>query len=97
MICIFSPQAESDLFEIALRIAEENAGRAVSFADDLRERCEKLAAYPGIGRKRTELHPELRSLAHGNYVIFYTEIASGVRIERILHGARDIPSLLKHD
>jgi toxin ParE1/3/4 len=36
------------------------------------------------------LAPELRSKPHGHYLIFYTPGSESVRIERILHGARDV-------
>ena len=36
----------------------------------------------------------LRSCVHGIYVIFFTIDDQGVRIERILHGARDLGPLL---
>jgi plasmid stabilization system protein ParE len=36
----------------------------------------------------------LRSCAHGAYVIFFTIDEHGVRIERFLHGARDLGPLL---
>ena len=38
---------------------------------------------------------ELRSCAHGNYVIFFEYTTEKVTIVRILHGARDIPVVLK--
>ena len=86
----FSPEAEADLIEIATYIAHENRGRAHSFVDELEARCAGLVAFPESGRPRPELAPHLRSKPHGRYVIFYTAGAGGVRIERILHGARDI-------
>jgi len=37
---------------------------------------------------------QLRSCAHGAYAIFFTVNDQGVRIERILHGSRDLNRLL---
>ncbi|WP_375195574.1 type II toxin-antitoxin system RelE/ParE family toxin [Sphingobium sp.] len=39
----------------------------------------------------------LRSRPHGSYVIFYSVLVSVIRIERILHGARDIGAILSSD
>ncbi|ESY67651.1 hypothetical protein X743_26620 [Mesorhizobium sp. LNHC252B00] len=41
------------------------------------------------------LWPGLRSIAFQRYVILYTADGDDVRIERILHGARDIPTILE--
>jgi toxin ParE1/3/4 len=39
---------------------------------------------------RPELGDGVRVLPHGRYLIFYREVIKGLRIERIMHGARDI-------
>jgi toxin ParE1/3/4 len=39
----------------------------------------------------------LRSLPFRRYVIFYTLGADSVRIERVLHGARDVAALFDDD
>jgi plasmid stabilization system protein ParE len=45
---------------------------------------------PGIGTARPELGGGVRMLPHGRYVIFYREHNGAIRIERVMHGARDI-------
>ncbi|MBM3942105.1 MAG: type II toxin-antitoxin system RelE/ParE family toxin [SAR202 cluster bacterium] len=52
-----------------------------------------MAYHPRIGRRRSELAPELRSFAVQDYVILYRPMADGVEVVRILHGSRDIESL----
>lgn len=42
---------------------------------------------------RPELGEATRSVPVGRYVIFYTANPDEIRIERILHGARDIPNV----
>lgn len=86
----FSPEAEADLIEIATYIARDNRQRAHSFVDELEARCADLILFPDAGRARPELAPVLRSKPHGRYVIFYSVGTEAVRIERILHGARDL-------
>jgi toxin ParE1/3/4 len=53
------------------------------------------ADAPRGGVPRPTLWPGLRSIAFQRYVIFYTTDGDEVRIERILHGARDIPTVLE--
>ncbi|HEX8622566.1 MAG TPA: type II toxin-antitoxin system RelE/ParE family toxin [Allosphingosinicella sp.] len=86
----FSPEATADLADIGAYIAKDDANRARSFLDELETRCAGLIDYPDTGRARPELAPDLRSKPHGQYLIFYTPGADVVRIERILHGARDV-------
>ena len=91
----FSPEAEADLLEIALYIAADDPQRALQYVEELEARCTDLLEFPQAGRARPELAPNLRSKPHGRYVIFYTSGAETVRIERILHGARDVEGELR--
>lgn len=86
----FAPRARADLIEIFTYIAGDNPSRAEAFVGDLEASCAGLIDYPESGRERPELAPDLRSKPHGRYVIFYTPRADAVRIERIVHGARDV-------
>jgi toxin ParE1/3/4 len=86
----FSPEATADLADIGDYIARDNPKRARSFVDELEVRCADLMEYPDMGRARPELASGLRSKPHGRYIIFYTPGDDMVRIERILHGARDV-------
>jgi len=76
--------------EIALYIAQDSPDRALSFVDELEGRCAALGKAPGIGTARPELGDGIRMLPHGRYLIFYRQTQRTVRIERIVHGARDI-------
>ncbi len=88
-----SDAARADLEEIWLFIAEDDAEAADRLVRAVVSRFPTLASMPYMGRKREELFPGLRSLALGNYVIFYRPIQEGVEIVRIVHGARDLPPL----
>ena len=86
----FSPAAEEDLLDIAVFIAQDNQARALTFVDELESKCDALGHAPGIGTSRPELGDGVRMLPHGRYLIFYREVNKGLRVERIMHGARDI-------
>lgn len=86
----FSPSARDDLWEIASYIAQDNPRRALSFVDELEEKCAALGKAPGIGTARPELGEGVRMLPHGRYLIFYRQGQRSVRIERVMHSARDI-------
>jgi len=76
--------------DIAVFIAEDNPTRALTFVDELEKICELLGRTLGLGTRRPELGEGICMLPHGRYLIFYREAGKGVRIERIMHGARDI-------
>ena len=65
----------------------ETADRVLGTID---QKCQALAEQPGIGRRRDELAPGLRSLPVGSYVVFYRGRGDGIEVIRVLHGARDI-------
>ena len=94
MQLLITPLAASDLEEIGDYIAQNNPARAGSFVAELRAHCEKICRNPAAYRRRPELSDDLRSCAHGNYVIFFASTTEEVTIVRILHGARDIPEVL---
>lgn len=93
MPCFFSPLAELDLEEIGDYIAKDNLPRAFSFIVELRARCEKIEAMPLAAPLRPELGEGFRMVVFGNYLIFYRVLSEAIRIERILHGSRNIPDL----
>lgn len=93
MRLFFSPLAEQDLEDIADYIATDNPIRALSFLQELREHCHRISANPQGYRLRPEFGDGIRSCAHGRYAIFFTSGADEVTIVRVLHGARDFPSV----
>lgn len=90
----FSPAADTDLVEIASFIARDNIPRAATFIDELEAACTRLVDFPHSGVARSDLRADLRSKPYGSYVIFYSVLVEVVRIERILHGARDVGAIL---
>jgi toxin ParE1/3/4 len=53
-----------------------------------------LANNPACGEARDDIRPGLRSVSHGNYVIFFRSGSESLEIIRLLHGARDIERLI---
>ena len=90
MQLLITPLAAQDLESIGDYIAEDNPMRAESFVAELFTQCQKICLNPVGYRLRPELSDDLRSCAHGNYVIFFEPTQNQVSIIRILHGARDL-------
>lgn len=71
---------------------------ADGFIEQLVARCESLAALPGtLGRDRPELKADIRSLAFGNYVIFFRYFDDVLEVLTIIEGHRDIDALFRDE
>ena len=94
---LLSPRAAADLEEIADYIARDSPGRAATF------RRRAGSEVPG-GRRGAGTLPcsaptsraGLRTAVHGRYLVMYRDLPGEdtVRVERVLHSARDLPRLL---
>ena len=92
----FSILAESDLRDIADFIALDNPTAAIELVSTIKDTCQRLASFPDLGVSRPRFQGgDLRSFAVERYLIFYQKFADGILIARVLHGARDIDSLLE--
>jgi toxin ParE1/3/4 len=92
---VYLASIRRDLLAILTYVAEVSGSVEVAqgFVAQLRDRCRALASKPGIlGRARPELHPEIRSVAHKGYVIFFRYAGDRLEVVNILEGHRDIDS-----
>jgi toxin ParE1/3/4 len=97
MRVLFSALVEGDLEATGDYIAADNPARAVSFVRQLKALCLKLGENPLRYRLHPEIGPAMRLVAMGRYVILYRIVGEAVRVERVVHGARDLPALLDDD
>lgn len=84
------PQAENDLIKIIEHIWQDNPERAVTFAQEIQAKAEKLCEHPElyrVGRKRGTR--EL--VAHKNYLVIYRVLPEAVEILRVKHAAQQWP------
>ena len=93
MALSFAPAAVQDIEEIGDYIRAENPAAARRLIAALRVRGDTSLDAPRGGAPRAELWPGLRSVAFQRYVIFYSLEGDDVRVERILHGSRDIQGI----
>ncbi|CAI2413031.1 type II toxin-antitoxin system RelE/ParE family toxin [Serratia plymuthica] len=91
-----SPVAIRDIENIGDYIAQDNPARALSFISELYNQCQRIGESPEVYQKRPELGRDVRISTYGKYLIVFTAIQRNVRIERILHGARNILRLLAY-
>jgi toxin ParE1/3/4 len=95
----FLQSAEQDVEEIVDYISHDSAQAAATFRVALQHVCEMLVDIPEAGSTRTFRNPEMKGVRmllvrkFNNYLIFYRSAPEGLEIVRIVHGARDLPSL----
>ena len=85
---IISPEAEADLIEIWLYIAEDSPVNADRFLDKLNDKAQKLAETD-LGVERPELGEGMKSFPVDRYVLYYRPIDNGAELVRGLVSSRD--------
>lgn len=94
----FTPQARDDLFEIWSYIARDNPQAADRVEQAIYEACQLLSDSPLAGTVRKDLTSlPLRFWLVSqfpNYFIVYDPAAKPLEVIRILHRARNIPSII---
>ena len=89
-----SPEAASDVRDIWAYIAEDSIKAARKVRISLLDACKLLAENPHIGHSREDLTDQpVLFWPVGSYLIIYDSRTKPLSIVRVLHGARDVPSL----
>jgi toxin ParE1/3/4 len=91
----FSPKSRQDLLDIGDYIARDNPANARRFVVRLMEQCKRVGRAPLGYVSREDLAPGLRMAALDRYVIFFRVLDGVVRVERVLHGARNLPTVIR--
>ncbi len=85
----------SDLDEIAAYIARDNPRRAVTFIREVRGKFRDIQRNPLIYRLRPEIGEQARMGWVGQYAVLFRVVDDRVRIERVVYGGRDLPSVFE--
>jgi len=95
MRVVITAAAKADLLAIRRTIEPHNPVRAVSFVEELLDRCQASAetprAYSLVSRYERF---GIRRCVHGDYLIFYRLQPEQIEVIHVLQGARDIEALL---
>jgi toxin ParE1/3/4 len=98
LAAMLAPQARRDLLAAARWIAKENPSAAVALRDAVVAAAVRIGKHPRIGALRTELAPQLilfLVVSGFPHVIVYDTGREPPLILRVLHGARELPELLR--
>lgn len=92
-----APSARRDLEEIWDYIAGDNVEAADRVLEQLAEKFDLLAIHKLIGRQENRFGRGVRALPYNAYLIFYLSDREPIEIVRVIHSARDIPTLMEND
>jgi len=88
-----SPQADQDLLDIWLYIAEDSSINADRFLDKINDTAKRLSEFNNIGTDRPELGDDIFSFPLDRYLLYYRKTNTGIELVRVLHSSRDILQL----
>ena len=97
-IAVLSPQARRDLLDAVKWIAKDNPAAARALRDGVVKAAERIGEHHQVGTLRLALAEEpyrFVMLTGFPYVIVYNSDRRPPLIVRILHGACDLPELLR--
>jgi toxin ParE1/3/4 len=92
---VFRQAALRDLKQIGEYIAREDVAAAERFRNKIVRRINILRQFPESARPRPEFGRDIRTIPIGRYIVFLRIEAPKVTVLRILHGARDLPRVMK--
>jgi antitoxin ParD1/3/4/toxin ParE1/3/4 len=89
-----SPEAACDIREIWSYIAADSVKAARKVRLALFDACQRLAENPRIGHTREDLTDQpVLFWPVGSYLIIYDPQTKPLSVVRVVHAARDVPSL----
>jgi toxin ParE1/3/4 len=95
---VLSPAARRDLLEAVRWVAKDNQAAARALRDTVVTTAQRIGEYRHFGFSRPDLAEEpyrFVVLTGFDYVVVYNADRNPPLILRILHGARDLPEILR--
>jgi toxin ParE1/3/4 len=87
MIVNWTKTALANLFKIAEYIAKDNPTRAISFAQEIKQKTKLIEEFPGAGRAGRAVGTR-ELVVHKNYILAYRVKGDSVDIIRVHHVAQ---------
>jgi toxin ParE1/3/4 len=98
MVARLSRNVKAELDDIWAYIAVESASLEIAdrVVETITDTFLQLSKHPNLGRSRDDLRFGLRTIAVGSYVVIYRIDGNNVRILHVVHGRRDLRSVIRH-
>jgi plasmid stabilization system protein ParE len=92
-----TPEAQSNVDEIADFIAEESVDAAIRVLNALEEAFQQLGEMPEMGHSREDLTERpVKFWSVFSYLVVYDPASRPLTVLAVLHGARDVAKLLEN-
>lgn len=92
-----TPEAQAQVDAIGAFIAEDSLEAALKVYDALEKSYEQLARMPEMGHTREDLTDRpLKFWSVYSYLVVYDPASDPLQIIAVLHGARDVERVLRH-
>ena len=99
MIVDPSEKSKQDVLDIALYIAQDNQSSAIRFLEYVEKTYVMLSEFPDVGHTPffdfVEGLQTISNKGFTSYNVFYRVLDTVIRIDRVSHSSRDLPSLFK--
>jgi toxin ParE1/3/4 len=92
---IISLDASRDLNEIVEYFKTNSLDAGDVFVAAFNRKCLYLTQFPNIGKRYSKLHPTMRGIVLGRYILFYEPLEDGIIIARIVNASRDLSNLFE--
>lgn len=98
MAVFVSPCVKAELDDIWHHIATNSVSIDIAnrVVESITDQFVQLSKHPHLGRRRDDLRPGLRSVVVGSYIVIYRVQGNNVRILHVVHGHRDIETVVRH-
>ena len=92
-----APEAREDLKRISRHITQtmQSPQGAKRLRAKVLQTFRRLARNPHAGQACPEFGENLRLSLAGNYIVFYVPQSDGIDIVQVVHGAQDLPSVVR--
>lgn len=93
------PAARKDLFGMGAYIATDSCEAAIRYLDKIHSKIQLLSSHPRMGHRPKDPYLKKRGyrvLVVDSYLVFYVIQRTAIKIRRIIHGSKDLKSILFH-
>jgi toxin ParE1/3/4 len=93
----FSPRMRLEFRDILNWLFDERPGREDKFIEAIEKVAHRLCVFPESGVSIQDVMVGFRMVPVWDYLLFYSIQSDHIRLERLIHGARDLRAALEDE
>jgi toxin ParE1/3/4 len=91
----YAPIAERDMESAHDALFAQQVDRDLKFQAQFERLMENVGSFPEMGKVTPVDGSDFRSMPLWDYIVFYSVQPDYIRVERVLHGARDLEAAMR--